>query len=62
MSPDLAVGINVAVQALWIATFSVFGKEPAFRHLFQIILVQKFTYFSINNEDQLTFVLFAESA
>ena len=39
--PLLRVGIHVKVQTLWVAALSILCKEPAFWHLFQIILVQK---------------------
>lgn len=38
----LAIGIDVEVHAFRIRTFAVFTEKPAFRHLFQIIFMQKF--------------------
>ena len=39
----LAIGIHMQIYALRITALPIFGIEPAFRHLLQIVFMQEFT-------------------
>lgn len=44
----LALGINVLIQTLIpVTAFTILGIKPAFRHLFHIEYMQKFTVFAL---------------
>jgi hypothetical protein len=45
--PNLRIWIDMEILALWVGTFSQFGVEPAFGHLFKVILMQKLAELSL---------------